>query len=434
MKKKLTHNLGLKILSLVVAFAVWLLVVNINDPVISITYSGIGVEIVNADYLENQGKTYEVLNRTNVINVTLTGKRSIVESIRKENIKAIADIQYIGNSDSVAIQLSTNKNNSKLESLKGSRTSVKLNIEDLKTIHMPITVNVTGTPEDGYVVGEITTDQNTISVSGPESVISTIERAEASVDVSDRNSYIQTSSKILLYDADNKLIDTKKLSMNINSIGITVPILPTKSLTVSYYIKGNPADGYIVNGEPELSYSKVRVYGKQSVLDSTRAIVIPESELDITGMTEDFTKSIKINDYLPEGVKLVNPDIDKEVVTIHIEKAAHQTLEIPVDNIKVTGVPDNYDYQISLNNEDAEIVEIGEDLEVKYRLETYGISADYVGVKGDDILGTVDFGEIIGNNDIVAGVYKAEVTFELPESIKQSKTCYINIILTEKVN
>ena len=32
MKEKITHNLGLKILSVVIAFLVWLIVVNVSNP------------------------------------------------------------------------------------------------------------------------------------------------------------------------------------------------------------------------------------------------------------------------------------------------------------------------------------------------------------------------------------------------------------------
>lgn len=56
MKSKLTYNLGLKVLSVFIAFALWLIVVNYDDPTISNTYSGIQVEIVNQDALTDQGK------------------------------------------------------------------------------------------------------------------------------------------------------------------------------------------------------------------------------------------------------------------------------------------------------------------------------------------------------------------------------------------
>ena len=62
MKKALTNNLGLKILSLFVACAIWLMVVNIDDPVITATYSGVVVEVINGSSLTEKGKIYEILD------------------------------------------------------------------------------------------------------------------------------------------------------------------------------------------------------------------------------------------------------------------------------------------------------------------------------------------------------------------------------------
>ena len=51
-KKKLTNNLLLKILSLAIALAIWLLVANINDPVVVTSYD-VPVTIQNSAYLES---------------------------------------------------------------------------------------------------------------------------------------------------------------------------------------------------------------------------------------------------------------------------------------------------------------------------------------------------------------------------------------------
>ena len=58
----LTNNILLKILSVLVAVALWLVVVNYDDPTITNTYSGIKVDIINANVLTDQGKVYEVIN------------------------------------------------------------------------------------------------------------------------------------------------------------------------------------------------------------------------------------------------------------------------------------------------------------------------------------------------------------------------------------
>ena len=93
MKKFLTNNIGLKILSVVAAFVLWMVVVNVDDPVISRTYTGIPVEVVNGDAITNEGKTFEIVDGSNSISVIVSAKRSVIEQMSRDFIKATADMK-----------------------------------------------------------------------------------------------------------------------------------------------------------------------------------------------------------------------------------------------------------------------------------------------------------------------------------------------------
>lgn len=67
----------MRILAVIVAVLVWIIVVNVSDPIIESTYSGVPVEILNADLISKQNQTYEILDDSNTISVTITAKRSI---------------------------------------------------------------------------------------------------------------------------------------------------------------------------------------------------------------------------------------------------------------------------------------------------------------------------------------------------------------------
>ena len=47
MKKRLTENLGLKLFSVLLGFLVWLIVANIDDPIISRSFTVKNVELLN---------------------------------------------------------------------------------------------------------------------------------------------------------------------------------------------------------------------------------------------------------------------------------------------------------------------------------------------------------------------------------------------------
>ena len=52
-KKKITDNLSLKIMSVAVAVVVWLIVVNIDNPVGTNYYTITNVELINKEYVES---------------------------------------------------------------------------------------------------------------------------------------------------------------------------------------------------------------------------------------------------------------------------------------------------------------------------------------------------------------------------------------------
>ena len=61
MKDKLLHNLGLKIISCIVAVILWLVVVNVSDPVVDTTYSDIPLTVTGSESLAAEGKVSHLL-------------------------------------------------------------------------------------------------------------------------------------------------------------------------------------------------------------------------------------------------------------------------------------------------------------------------------------------------------------------------------------
>ena len=186
MKSRLTRNWGLKIASFLCAAVLWLVVTNINDPIVTYRVTDVPVTIKNANLITDRGQVYEVLDGTDMIDVvTVSAPRSIIDSLDKSNIVAEADVNDLTSVDTVAIKLSTNKYSDKLDSIRGNIDSVRLSIEEKQTRWVPLKCVTTGEVREGYMVGSVSSDQNLLRISGPQSVISQVSKAQAEVDISD---------------------------------------------------------------------------------------------------------------------------------------------------------------------------------------------------------------------------------------------------------
>ena len=95
MKKGLMNNWGLKILSFLLAVMLWLIVVNIDDPVTTQTFNNIPVAVTNAEVLAATNQTYQIEDGTQNVSVTVRAKRSVLNKIKADNIKATADMKEL---------------------------------------------------------------------------------------------------------------------------------------------------------------------------------------------------------------------------------------------------------------------------------------------------------------------------------------------------
>lgn len=437
MKNLLTNNIGLKLLSVVVAFALWLIVINYDDPVVSATFSGIKVEIINASELTDKGQVYEVINNSDVVTVRVEAKRSVLDTIQEGNIHAVADMRDITARHTIAIQVYTNKNNDQLDNIYASRKDLELSVEDLKTIHLPINVYTSGDPAEGFIVGGISQTQNTVRVSGPESVIERISRAECYVSVADRYSDVSASADIRLVDENGVRVEHENLSKNISAINVTVSIYGTKAVPVIYNYSGEPAEGYEVTGEVTADREWVTLAGPQNSLDAVQQIVIPATEIDISSATGNVVRQVDILEHIPWDLMLVQGDDEsfdgKVMVIVPIEQMVERTFRIPIANIRPTGVPEGMNAEILLDTNAVGMPEGDGEEEIALQIRTQGIQENYGELSGTAIMGHVDIAEYmdaVGVDTLGPGVYHIEIKLELPDGIRQMEKYHAAVRLT----
>lgn len=407
MKNKLTRNWGLKIVSFLFAAMLWVIVTNINDPVISKQFADVPVTIRNTELITGRGQVYEVLDDTDVIDtVIIYAPRSVLESLTESNVVAIADINDLTSLDTVPIRLSTNKYNDTLERIRGNIDSVKLNIENKQTRSFPIRASVTGTVSEGYMLGDVSTEQNLIRISGPESVVSQITKAQAEVSVSGFTSLISADVDIRLYNEAGTEIRSGSLEKSISKVRVNVDILEKKTVPITYQVNGVPADGYRLTGENTSTRNNVTIAGKSRIIQNINAIEIPEGVIDVTGAREDVTTLVDLKQYLPEGTVIAEENFTGKVnVTISVGQEMNRIFTVPVRDIRITGVPAAFEAEIT-------------DPEDTCTITLVGLPAELEGINVNTLEVTVDIAASLEEQGIEgaeSGYYRIPVSVSLPE-------------------
>jgi len=422
MKKRLTHNLGLKLAALFCACCLWLISMNINDPVSQRVYT-VAVQLLNMNTLTNAGKYVEVLDGTDTIRVTVRASRSVFSDFSEKNIVATADVSEMTDDNRLPIALTTTKSDSKIESIVADKEYVEVDIENMMKLQKRISVKVANEPAEGYLLGNISTDQNAVIISGPESVVSRIASTSVEINVDGAMSDVNITLPVHLYDADGREVDDTKLTKSVSEVFTTASILQTKEIPVEYIVFGTPQEGYIYANKYIAEPSTITIAAKASVLKNINGITI-EDALNLDGATGNVTQEIELKKYLPDNVVLAELGFDGIVsATAFVEQESARTLDIPLDKVTLINIPEGYTARLR-GIEDSVLVKFA------------GLAAQVNTLNAADLTGTIDVGKHLElleeTTDIKEGSYYPKASFDLPEYVYVKDGGSVHIVLEEE--
>lgn len=414
MKKRLMNNIGLKVLAFLAAAMLWFIVVNIDDPVTTRTYYNVPVSVINEEVLAEANQTYQIVDDTQSVNVTVRARRSVLDKITNKSIIAQADMKELTLKTQVPINIVIPGYEDRYESAAASPLNLQVKLEDEVTKKFPIVPTTTGTVRDGYALGEIKAVPEKVTIRGPESTISRISRVEAEVSVSGLSHDTVLASEMVLYDDENNVIDQSLVANNLGleGVGVSVQLLNTKNVSLKFDTSEiQPADGYEFSGikyEPQ----EIQVMGAKEDLEGLSEIQIPADALYMTNVEKRTEKIVGIADYLPENIQLADENAGSVVVTVSVTKHGTQTYEVSLGSIVV----ENLDPDLTLEYSTVDALEIqvrGADHALQEFVANQSVSID---------LSKYD----------KAGEYKVPVNVQLPADCRLEQAIYVDIILEEK--
>jgi len=421
--RRLTKNLGLKIISFLFAVTLWLLVVNIDDPVVRWTYLDVPVTIKNAEVITSQGMIYEILDDTGVVpKVTVYAPRSIGENLVKSDIVATADMNTLNSLNTLQIEYSIPRVGSKVSDIRGSLDSVKISIENKKDIQKTLKTNITGEAPEGYVIGNVTPDKNLIRISGAESLVNQVSTANVNIDMSEFTSDIRTDFPVYLYDEDGKEVVGSTLTKDPENIMVTVEILPVKEVPLIFEASGDAADGYGLTGVITCEPQTIKIAGKKAVLNGINEIHIPAEALDADEITEDLTTEIDIRPYLPENVIMADKSSSVPVtVTVGVERESTAEFKLKAEDVEFINVPEGLTCSI-------------EGLEEEYSVSVTGIRSEMSTVTARTLKASVDVANWMKEQEMRSlqpGRYSIVLQYNNPEHTRIDSPITATLVVSD---
>lgn len=412
-KYKLTVNLGLKIAAFIFSAFLWLIVVNVDNPVESRTFTDIPVTIVNDDIITSGGEVYQVVGQQTV-SVVVYATREVRQQLSAEDIVATADIREM-NSSLVPIEVTIPEFEGDYESAEAVPRNLQIQIEKSGSRVLALTADDTGIVRNGYMIGSMTVHPTNITITGPESVLEQIDRAVASVDVDGMSKSEEREATLYLYDSNGNVVNQNQLENNLGEDGLTVSveILEMKSVPVIFDVTGTPAEGYQYTGctsEPET----LQICGASEDIQKIEEIDVPASVIDISGASGPVEQTVDITSYLPDGIRLVDENTGSVKVTAMIEAEGTRTIDFLVRSIRINNLADNLQ------------VSYPADTEIRLRFSGDQEQLDVLDISNAV---SVDLEQYTS-----PGTYDVPVNVNLPDGITQLENVTVQLTLEEKTD
>ena len=351
---KLTKNLALKIVSVIIAIIIWYVVVDVNDPIETVNYT-VQVEVLNPSYVSNGKETYRIEDEYRSVTVYLTGNRSRLSRIQASNIRVTADLTEIVNfdSDPVMVPLRVSCPGFNQSEITLSRVTIPIIIENVASREFPVVATAgTTVPGSEYEIGTLTPNPDQVTISGPESIIDQIDSVVAEVNVTGMVQSSSIKADLILYNEDQEEISDATIEENLTfngnaTLDVTVDVelwRRQSGITLDVNYSGTPADGYQI-GSITTTPDEITVAGSEEALDALaqqgNIITIPEDMVPVDGATSDLSVEVNLTELLPEDMKLATNTRETVVVYVAVLPDGSQEFDLDVTDIATANKAEN---------------------------------------------------------------------------------------------
>lgn len=348
------------ILSVVIAFAMWLGITMTQNPIRTQTFTDVTAAItIEGTAAADMGLGIVSDVASQKFTVTVSGPNYTVSSLKSEDFILSASLVDINSAGTYSLDVvgvsNSDKSGYTFTTISPSTIDVIVDYIDVKEFTViPKLIGVSAT--DGLVAETpVISDsqQSTITIKGPRTTMDKIASVGTLAEVNKTMSSSQTfDSDVVLYDSNDKIIyrytadgtvydandniiTNSYLTLSYTTAKVMQPISKKVTISCKAVFKNLP-EGM---SESDISYkidqSKVTVIGTPEVVDKLETISL--SAIDFRKVST-ASNVFEVSPSLPDGVKLLE---SIEYFTVDIDVSNYSETTLDIKNIRCTGLDDS---------------------------------------------------------------------------------------------
>lgn len=387
MKNKVTSAL----LSLVIAFGLWLYVVSYVSTEADNTIANVPVVMTGETVLNERNLMITAVS-ANDVDLTLSGNRSDLAKVNNSNTSLKADLTTIyepGEKIPLTLTPSFPSDVSATALTVENRhpANIYITVEARRTKEVDVEIQWTGSTPEGFMSDKENRvlDYSSVTVVGPASVADLIEKAVIEVDLTEQQESISQDYRYTLCDAEGNPVDAELITTNVEMVHLDVKIQQVKevALTVDVIYGGGATEE---NTTVTVLTESIRLSGGVAVLEEL-GDSINLGRVDLR--TIETSQELKFPITLPEGVTNLS-NITEVTVDVQFTGLLVKTFE--VENFEALNVPEELEAEI---------------MEKKLSVTLRGPAAELMKITPEDIFVQADFADAVTGTS----TFKAAITF-----------------------
>lgn len=386
-------NGKLKFMAAVGTIVLWTVLMNNINPMQSVLIQDVPVTLLNTRAITDEGMSYHVTSGSTV-DVEVSGRRSVVDSITKEDLAAYADMSKLSITNAAEIRVNCKISGVTAES---KETMMAIAVEDTKELDYDIKVKTVGEVASGNYINAITPEHKSLKIKGPVTMVNVIGDVVAEYDISSAKDGDVLVADIVIYDKNGMVMDTKDLQLGFETVSATVSMYETKTVPLTVSVMGISDDGEITS----YTYDKndIIIAADELTLEATKGIFMEVPvNIDSSVDSSEFVKVVNMADFLPKNVFLAEKE-NKLAINVSYEKYVEKNVDVKIEMInksrKLEYSAESLSVRVRGTKEDIDA------LEVTGIIDVNGLEA---GVYPVDVF--------IDNVNVIPGEYKTNVSIE----------------------
>ena len=340
--KLFNNNIFWAVISLVAALAIWLYMTATQEEEIDVTLSGVQVVFAGEEDLQATRGLVITDVSTRTVDVTVRGTRLNIGSLAASDVQAVIDVSRFNSTSnstqSYNLVYPDGVDASAVRVVRSSPSTISFQVTRMDDKIVPVDAAFTGSVAEGYMLGDIEYEPRSITVSGPQSVLETIDRVYVEVELMDLDATRTVEAPFTLRDADGNEIAKDGLEFDFDTVTVTIPISKVKDVPI-YVNLIEGAGATRENTSNKLSESSITIAGDAATVDGINRIEVGPVDLTSFELTYEGTLDV----VLPNGVENIS---GIEEVDVSLEVTGLAVRDFTVTNISDTGLPEGYSAEL----------------------------------------------------------------------------------------